>query len=250
MSGPLDGTVVWLTLRQLFVRRRFIAALLFSLLPFALAVIFSLGEKRTDPQTARFLFGMYREFIVGTMLPLAAVVFGTAAFGGEFDEGAIVYLLVKPLSRWRIVASKYVVAVAATVLVMLPAIVLPWLQIGRGILPGKVPLVFAEGIGVGAVLYCALFLVLGLSSRRALIFGLIYVVALEFVLSRNAAGVKSLSVREFVLTVVGKLGEGIRSLDPGTVSLETVWWMGSIILVGALGLAVRRLGRFELAERL
>ena len=34
------------------------------------------------------------------VLPLAAVLFGTGAFGAENDEGTILYLLAKPISRW------------------------------------------------------------------------------------------------------------------------------------------------------
>jgi ABC-2 type transport system permease protein len=250
MMGIVDRTVMWLTFRQLFVRRRLIAAALFSLVPVVIALIRRGSRPDVDPQQVQFLLMLYREIVVGTLLPLAAVVFGTTAFGGEFEEGTIVYLLVKPLPRWKVVASKFAVATLSTTLVMIPALVLPWLVLGGTAVPSQVPLAYAAGIGLGALFYCAIFIVLGLSSKRALVLGLLYIVVLEFVMSRNVAGVKSFSVREYVLTVVGKLGSGQPGIVAGTVTMETVWTMGAIILVGSLALAVYRLRRFELAERL
>lgn len=249
MIGAVDRTVMWLTFRQLFVRRRLIAAVLFSLVPLVITLLFLSNHDRAGRESLRFALVLYREMSVGTLLPLAAVVFGTAAFGGELEEGTIVYLLVKPVARWRVVASKYLVAGFCTALVMLPAVALPWVAFGDA-LPSKVPLAYAAGIGVGALLYCALFIVLGISSKRALVLGLLYIVALEFTLSRQVLGVRSLSVREFVITIVGKVGEGQAGLTAGTVTMDTVWTMGAIILVGSLGLAIHRLRSFELAERL
>ena len=37
---------------------------------------------------------------------------------GEVDDGTLIYLLVKPLARWRVVLWKYVVAVLSTGAVM------------------------------------------------------------------------------------------------------------------------------------
>jgi ABC-2 type transport system permease protein len=245
----IEPTVAWLTFRQLFVRRRLIAAAVFALAPFALATIYRLSSP-DDTDVLGALTSLYTEIAVGTLLPLAALVFGTTAFGGEIDEGTVVYLLVKPLPRWRVVLTKYLVAVGATATVMLPAIALPWLVVGPSAIPGIVPLGFAAGAAVGAVLYCALFLALGIVSRRSLVAGLVYLIGLEFVLSRTITGAKSLSIREFVLTVAQQVTASHTDLVDATVSLPTVWVTGSFILIGSLVVAVRRFQRYEIAERL
>jgi ABC-2 type transport system permease protein len=250
MSGPVDTTVVWLTFRQLFVRRRLVLAALFSLAPLVIALLFRASRATGAMDSAQFLCIVYRDIVVGTLLPLAAVVFGTTAFGGEVDDGTIVYLLVKPLARWRVVLSKYAAAVIATTAVMVPAVFLPWPALSAGTVAASLPLAFAAGVGIGAALYCAIFVTLGLNSRRALVLGLLYIVVLEFTMSRTIAGVKSLSVREFVLTTVAKLESDQAKLVGATVSIGTVWIMGAVILVASLGLAIRRLGTYEMAERL
>ena len=39
-------------------------------------------------------------------MPLVALIFGTAAIGSEIEDGTAVYLIVKPIPRWRIVAGQ------------------------------------------------------------------------------------------------------------------------------------------------
>jgi ABC-2 type transport system permease protein len=186
--------------------------------------------------------------VIGTLLPIAAVVFGTTAFGGEVDDGTLIYLLVKPLPRWRVVLSKYAVAVVATVAVMVPAVILPWLVVRTPEMSVRVPLGFLAGIGAGALVYCAIFLTLGLTTRRALVAGLLYVVAIEMVLSRNLSGAKALSVREFSITIAQSAAQTRLSNLP--VTLATAWTMGTLMLVGAMGLGIWKLRKYEVAERL
>jgi len=250
MSGPIDTTVVWLTWRQLFARRRLYLAAAFSLAPFLVAIIFRLTAGDVEASSAAFLIGLLREIVIGTLLPLAAIVFGTTAFGGEIDDGTLVYLLVKPIARWRVVVSKYLVAVACTTAVMLPAIFLPWFVVRNADLPATVPLSFAAGVGGGALIYCALFVMLGLTLRRSLVVGLVYVIGLEIVLSRSVAGLRSLSVREFSLSITEAVGKAAVQFTDPVVAMTTVWTMGTIILVGSIAYSMRRLARYEVAERL
>lgn len=249
MSAPLNGTVMGLTFRQLFVRRRLIAAAVLCLVPAAVAGVYSAGTRQPGMPPDAFLGSMYTRFVIGVLLPLGAVVFGTGAFGLDLDEGTLVYLLVKPLRRWQVVLSRYVVAVAATAATMVPAILLPWLIMGRSVTPLGAVLGVAAGTGVGCLLYCAVFIPLGIVSKRALVLGLLYVVVLEEVLSNQITGVKSLSIREYAVSTVQATHPTAASAI-ATVSMTTVWVMGAIILVGGLGIAIRKLAGFEAAERL
>jgi ABC-2 type transport system permease protein len=250
MSGPLNRTVMWVTLRGLFTRQRAITALVVSLIP----LIIALSQKAThgayNMETGRFLVGMYKEFVIGTLLPLVAVVFGSSAFGNEMNDGTIVYTLVKPEPRWRVVLSKFVVASLATFVVMIPAIFLPWTLVDKAEFPLSVPMVILGGAAIGSLLYSALFIALSIMSKRALVMGLVYIIVIEFTLSRQAAGVKSFSVRELVLTATSKLGEGNRWIGPADVTLETFYTMGTICLFGSLIYAWRKFSRYEMAEKL
>jgi ABC-2 type transport system permease protein len=250
MIGPINMTVAGLTFRQLFTRKRLIASALFAASPLLIALFFRATGHTNDPTGVQFLRELYSGIVAFVLLPLSAVVFGTAAFGGEIDDGTIVYLLVKSLPRWQLVLSKYVVAVISTFVMTFVAILLPWLALG--VQSDSAPLLegFTAGIALGAALYCAIFVTMGLMSKRALVMGLLYIVVLEITLSPNVVGLKSLSVREFVMTVVGKVAAGVPGVKVGAVSTNTVWTMGAIILVASLALGIRWLQQYEMAERI
>ena len=50
----------------------------------------------------------------GPCMPLVALILGTAALGSEIDDGTAVYLLIKPIPRWRIALAKILVAAGLT----------------------------------------------------------------------------------------------------------------------------------------
>jgi len=249
MSGILNSTVMWLTWRQLFARRRIWFATAFALSPLLFTLVFRVIADDGDASRVGFYQGMIREIVIGTLLPLAGVVFGTTAFGGEVDDGTLVYLLVKPLARWQLVLSKFVVSTLSTYAIAVPAIVLPWLVLRNSELSPKVVGAFLLAAAAASAIYSALFLSLGLATRRALVVGLLYVIGFEGVLSRNLAGVRSLSVREYAVAI-SQAASGGTMVIPGSITMSTVKWMGTIILVGATAWTMRRLVRYEMAERL
>jgi ABC-2 type transport system permease protein len=223
MSGPLNGTVMWLTWRQLFAKRRLWLAIAFSLVPLLFTLVFRVLVDDGPASETTFYNALTREIVIGTLLPLAALVFGTTAFGGEVDDGTLIYLLVKPIPRWHVLVSKLVVA-------------------------ARVAESYVAGASAGALVYSAGFLALGLANKRSLVIGLLYVVSFEGILSRSLAGFKSLSVREFSLAIAQAASGGAVTID-GAVSTTTVWWMGTIILAVALYWTATRLVRYEVAER-
>ena len=247
-AAPLNRTVMWLTRRQLFAKQRLVVAIGLMLMPAVIAIIYRFTAD--DPSDGiGFLSTVYRSIVIGVLLPIAALVFGTSAFGGEVEDGTLIYLMVKPVPRWRLTLSKYVVALASTIVVVVPAILLAWI-LTPGETPVRVPLGYIVGASVGASLYCAIFTTLGITSRRALALGLLYVVAFENILSRNIVGAKSLSVREFSLAVCKRVVGTAAEFTDFTVSMGTVWTMGTIFLVTALAVGVFKLQRYEVAERL
>ena len=250
MIGPINLTVAGLTFRQLFTRKRLIASALFAAAPLVITLFFKATAHTNDATGLQFLRELYSGIVAFVLLPLSAVVLGTAAFGGEIDDGTIVYLLVKSLPRWQLILSKYSVAVISTVVMMLVAILLPWLALGAPADSWPVLEGFAAGIALGAALYNAIFVTMGLMSKRALVLGLLYIVVLEITLSPNVVGLKSLSVREFVMTIAGVIAAGVPGMKAGAVPTNTVWTMSAVFLVAALGLGIRWLSRYEMAERL
>jgi ABC-2 type transport system permease protein len=244
---PFNRTVIWLTRKQLFARQRMIVAIGLALVPAMIALIDRLNTS-TPGASSDFLSTVYRDIVTSVILPITALVFGTSAFGAEVDDGTLIYLMVKPIPRWQIMLSKYLVASLATILVVVPSIAVAYVVCSSPN-PVRLPVAYALGNSLGAFLYCAVFLALGIASRRALALGLLYIVAFENVLSRNIIGAKSLSIREFALSVTKKVMGPISDFVGYNVSIGTVWTMGAIFLVAAMVMALVRLKKYEVAER-
>ena len=107
-------TLISLTLRGLLNRRRTLLLGLIGALILLVAVIYRLSGP-TDADAATFTGRLLADFGLGVLLPLVAVIVGTAAIGSELDDGTILYLLAKPIPRLLIVAVKLLVAAGVVI---------------------------------------------------------------------------------------------------------------------------------------
>lgn len=231
-----------LTVRQFTGGRtaRLIVAL--SLIPAIFAAIFA--ARPWGVTADEFLIELFRELIAPTLLPIVVLLPATAAFGDELEDGTLPYLLMKPVSRARLVLGKY----AATLLVTIPALALglavTTVIASRAPEAGDLLRILAAMVGaaaVAAVLLGAVFLLVSLFIPRALLAGMVYVFAWESLLGRFLPGVEAVSSREYTLRVF----TGILENDP-SLATNAALTMGAVA-VAALILAVSRLRRLQLA---
>src|SRR5919112_3539188 len=100
--------IAGVTARVLLGRRRTLLMLLLAGAPVLLGLLVQLGNGPRPRVVVPSLEGL----IITSVLPLVALVFGTAALGSELDDGTAVHILTKPIERSRIILAK--VAVAGT----------------------------------------------------------------------------------------------------------------------------------------
>ncbi len=236
-----------LTLGQLLRQRRTLLLLLLAAIPVGISFLFRLSTSAED--APRFAAIMMSGFVVNLILPLIALVVGTSALGQEIEDGTAVYLLAKPLARWKIVVAK--TAAAAAVVAGLSAFTivasgLPVL-IGREadlIIPG-----FVAAAALGAVAYSALFVSLSVRFGRALVIGLAYVFVWEALVSQFIPGVRFFSVRAYTLGIVDAIVE-VPGVSFGNVpSAAASLALMAVLVALVTWYAVRRLQAYELGER-
>lgn len=232
-------TVARLTYRALLGRRR--ALILFALptLLVALAVAVRVLTGADDSTAGGILGG----FALGTMVPLIGVIAGTGAIGPEIDDGSVVYLLAKPVSRPTIIFTKLLVAIGVTVAFSaLPVLLAGFLLNGNS---QQMAVGYAVAAAVASVAYSALFLLFGTITRHAVVFGLVYALVWEALVGTLIPGAKTLSVQQWALAVGQKAAaEGAIVSDvqlPLAISLLTA------ITVAATWFAARRLKALTLA---
>jgi ABC-2 type transport system permease protein len=238
----MNWPIIVVTLRGALGRRRTILVALLAAVPVLIAVIIRLGGTTSD--TEDLTAGLLDALLVTTVLPLVALVFGTGVLGSELDDGTAVYLLVKPLERWRIVLSKAVVAAGITIALVVPSTLLAGLVVGGGRGGESIAIAFTVAVIPGALVYSAGFVALSVVTSRALIAGLLYVFIWEGLLAGLFAGTALLSVRQYVLAFAASLA-GDHQAIKSSVNVETAAVLAVVVLAAALALAIRRLGSWE-----
>jgi ABC-2 type transport system permease protein len=246
MTGRPFGTIVGVTFRSLLSRRRSLLVLLFVLIPIGLALfIRAVAVPEAPDDIANTALDT---FVVRVILPLVALLFGTATLGSEIDDGTIVYLLAKPIPRWEILAAKLLVAEAATLALVVPSTLLTGVILLAGT-SGDMAIAYAYSVGVavGAVVYVAIFVAMSVVTSRALVLGLGYILIWEGFLASLFAGTRNLSVREYALSIAQAFaGQDLSSSAP--IALEVAVLMSIVVSVVAVIIAIRRLASFEVKE--
>lgn len=247
MRNSIELTLARLAVRQFMGSRRALWVLVLAALPVVLALLMN-AEAGTDPaETLDDIAGLFQALIVSVLLPIMALVVGTSVFGAEVDDGTITYVLGKPVPRWRIVLTRIVVAGLITAAVLVPSTLLTSIIGVRGANTPGVVGAFTAAVAVGSFLYCALFVALSLSTRRALVAGLAYVVIWEGLLSNTFGGSRALSVRQYTLSIADALADA-ESVNLSQLSVSTALVMAAVVAVLVTLHSIRKLRTFEIGE--
>ncbi len=234
----MNTTIARLSVQSLFGQRRGIILVILPALLLVLSlitVIVTDGSLAVEPITMVFGFSL--------VLPLIALLISNGVLGPEIEDGSIIYLLSKPISRYVVVLSKFVVAAAVSVVfgggsVFLSALILNISEPDQA---------FAIGVGgVAATLgYCGLFIALASLTRHGTIAGLIYILGFEGLLASWLEGLRYISVGSWGRRIVGSLSDDVALV---VRDLNLVYAVCALIVltVGAVVLAGHRLRSFEL----
>jgi ABC-2 type transport system permease protein len=232
------STLVGVTLRGLLSRRRIILLVLLAAIPVLIALLVRLSGGQPLPDR------VLDTLVVRAVMPLTALILGTAALGSEIEDGTAVFQMVKPIPRWQILVSKMLVAAGLTALLVVPSIVLTGVLIGRATTDAlTTTTAFAVACLIGGTAYSVAFVTLSLYTSRALLVGLGYTLIWEGVLSGLLEGTKFLSIRQATLGIAAALGAKV----PGTpLTLQVSVLVVTVVIVGAFVLGTWKLARFEI----
>jgi ABC-2 type transport system permease protein len=188
----MNPTVARLTLRGLLGRRR---GLLLLLVPALLLLVSAIASGSDNTDTHGLTVRILGELGLGTLVPILGLVVGTGVIATEIDDGSIVYLLAKPLPRWRIITTKLAVAIGVTWLFSVVPTLLSGLLL-YGTRDGMV-LGYTVAVLVAGAAYSALFLLLGVVTRHAVVAGLGYALIWESVVGNFVEGARTLSIQQW-----------------------------------------------------
>ncbi|MEM9566069.1 MAG: hypothetical protein AAGA93_25845 [Actinomycetota bacterium] len=167
-------------------------------------------------------------FGLGLIVPVVALVLGSAALGNWVEDETLVYVWLRPVARSRLALAA--VAAAATVAVPITVFSLGIMAaLGSG---GDADALLGTVIGstLGSLAYVAVFVALGLLVKRALLWGLVYVFIWEFFIARAGDGAARLSINSYASSLLADYsGQSIRladrSLTASYIVLLAITWV-------------------------
>ncbi len=212
------GTLGWriapiffLSVRQFTGGKAVRAVFALGLIPAMFAIIYRIDPDIERPR--RFLDGIITDVMLPSVLPLAALILATGAFGDEIEDRTLPYLMLKPITRFRIVFEKLLASAAVSIPIVAIGGVLSWFLVFTGDGGENMDMLWAilAATAVGVILYSSIFMLMSLLIRRAILASIIYSIVWESVLGRFVPGLRYLSIRQVVTSVYTST---IQKLDP------------------------------------
>ena len=236
-----------LTFRQALAKRRWLIVVLLAALPLLVSGL-TRAYGTVDDEPIAMVAGGLSGLIFTAVVPFIALILASSSFGAEIDDGTVIYLLTKPISRTEIVITKLVV----TALICIVLSTLSTLGSGMIMLKGldstRLVLGFTAGAALGAFLYSALFLALGLITKRGMLVGLVYLVVWEGTLGRFFQGTRVLSVRQYMLAVTDAITTVDKEVFEALLLPRTAYIMSAVVATGAIALCIHKLRNFEVGQ--
>lgn len=171
---------------------------------------------------------------LGIVVPLAAVWLGTSAIGDLVEDRLLVYLWLKPVARWQLPAA----AVLATLTLVAPLTALPLAASALAAGAGEAALTVLLAASLAAFAYSGLFVAAGLWFRRAVWWGLAFVLLWENAAAHASEGTARFTVTSWARSLLSTVPEVDVPLDGRSVAAALVV-LPAVAIAGWLAATLR-----------
>jgi ABC-2 type transport system permease protein len=228
-------------LKDLMHPKKLVGALVLIALPTLIAVLWRTNGSASDfkPEMA---YNTLSAFIVfGFILVILSVIFSTGVIAQEIEQKTIVYLLTRPVPRWRIILMKFLAAaLVTTAIVWAASLAIGLVTYGPGGLHasrlGRDLLI----LPIGALAYGALFLLLATLFNRPLIYGLLFAFGWESWVPDLPGQWQKLSLMSYLHALAphanaeDDASSALQVFNPETISMPLAWGVLSGVCLVAL----------------
>ena len=176
------------------------------------------------------------------VVPIVALVFAAAAFGDLKEDGTLVYLWLRPMDRWPMVAGAWL----ASVTVSLPLTLVP-LTAAAFIADVGSDLVWATVLAcvVGNLAYSAVFMLLGLFTKNSVVWGIAYILIWEGLVAGISGVGEKLAIRGYTRSIIAEQ-TGV-DLYLGDLSMGVAVVVPALVVIAAIVLSTLRLRSLDVA---
>jgi ABC-2 type transport system permease protein len=205
----------------------------------ALSILIGLFA-RADDNSTQAAADAVSSYGLAILVPLATLWLGTSAVGDLVEDRLLVYLWLKPVPRWQLPAA----AILATVTVVVPLTAVPLVL--SALVAGASDVAWATTLAapLAALAYAGVFVAAGLWFRRAIWWGLAFVLIWENAVAYAAEGAARFTVVGWASSVLGRAPGVDVQLDAGSPALGLV--VLPSIAIAAWLVATWRYGRADI----
>jgi ABC-2 type transport system permease protein len=179
---------------------------------------------------------------LGILAPVVTLVIASAVLGDTIEDNTLVYLWLRPIPRMTIAGS----AGLASFAIAAPVVVAP-LVVAAALTGGSGALLVGTALGAAlAVLgYTGAFVLLGLLTKRSLLWGVMYILIWEGFIARAGTSSSQFSVQYYARSVLAEVADV--SLRLGDASMGAALTFPIVVTALALGIATVRLRHINVA---
>jgi ABC-2 type transport system permease protein len=176
---------------------------------------------------------------LGIVVPLAALWFGTSAIGDLVEDRLLAYLWLKPVPRWLLPAA----AILATITLVAPLTALPLGAAALAAGDGGLAVTAFVAATLAVCAYAGLFVAAGLWFRRAVWWGLAFVLLWENAAAYSSDGLARFTVTSWAHSILSTATDVGVPLDERSVTAAFVVLLA--VTVSGWLLATFRYGRAD-----
>jgi ABC-2 type transport system permease protein len=183
----------------------------------AVSILFGLLT-RFDESSAQASADAVGAYGLGLALPLAALWVGTSMLGDLVEDRLLVYLWLKPVARWQVPLAAVLATVSLVVpLTAVPIALTPLVAGAPEVVPGAL-----LAAVLAAFAYSSVFVAAGLWFRRAVWWGLAYVLVWENALGQLAEGFARFTIVGWAGAVLAGASDVSAPADAGSLAAGVV----------------------------
>ncbi len=236
------AVVAAVTFRGLLQGRRGIGLVLVAAIYPALVLAIA-AARRTNIDLLAASELLYTGLFLPVLLLIVCLVLAVSLFRGEIEDDTIVYPVTRSLPRWQLVLGKYLGFAVAAVLCLLPAALLGTaigtaFNLDATTSLGGVAATLLLTTPIAILAYGALFLLLGLVTRQALVIGLIYGFLWETFVPLLPGPLEQLTLIYYLRDIGGNLAaNGPLASVPRSVGLPLAAGVPLLVAAAVIGLS-------------
>jgi ABC-2 type transport system permease protein len=180
------GYLYWSTLKDILRPRRFAAWVIIVIILGLVGASVSRFFEGVTPQQA---YGALSSSFIFRFLAIASAVFATGVIGAEIEQKTIVYLVTRPIERWKIYVMRTLASMTAVALLgIISSAVFTLTLLGPGGF-GKLFMSNLMAVSLGAIAYVGLFTFITLLLvKGSMVVSMIYAFGWELMASNASSG--------------------------------------------------------------